>query len=252
MEINTLTIIALMSISFLAGFIDSIGGGGGLLSLPCYLIAGLPPHIALGTNKFAATFGTGAAVFNYIRKGKIYLKIILSGIVFSLVGAFIGSKIILLFDQNLVGKIFIILFPLGVIATFYPKKAIIQKEKLNKIDSYLKVPLICVIVGFYDGFFGPGSGTFLALSFYTFLKLNLIEATANAKVFNFFSTFGSLLAFIIGGKVFYTLGIPLAVTNILGNYLGSHLAIKKGEKVIKLVLIIVLVVLFITLIWKFF
>lgn len=252
MEIDLVTIIILASISFIAGFIDSIAGGGGLLMIPSYLLAGLPPHIALGTNKFVATIGTGSAVFNFIRKGKISYKIILAGILFALSGAYIGSKVILHFDQNLVGKIIVFLLPLGIIATLYPKKSATKKNSVSKNDLYVKTPLICLITGFYDGFFGPGTGAFLALAFYIFLKLNLIEATANAKVFNFLSNFGSLIAFIISGKILYIMALPLVVTNVLGNYLGSHLAIKKGEKFIKFFLIIVMLILLATLVYKFF
>ena len=252
MEISILAIIILSVISFLAGFIDSIAGGGGLLMLPSYLLAGLPPHFAMGTNKFVHTFGTSASIYNFIRKGKASLKIILSGIIFALVGAFIGSKIILLFDQNTVSKIIALLLPFGIIATLYPKKNILKKENLKKTDLYFKIPIICFTTGFYDGFFGPGTGAFLAISLHIFLKLNLVEATANAKIFNFLSNLGALVAFMISGKIFYMIALPLVVTNILGNYIGSHMAIKKGEKFIRLFLMIVLLILFGTLVWKFF
>lgn len=251
MEISTLTIASLAIVAFMAGFIDSVAGGGGLLMVPAYLLAGLPPHVTLGTNKLVSTCGTSVAVFNFVRKGKTSLKIILSGVLFVLLGAFIGSKTILLVDQDLVGKIIVFLLPVGVVATLYPKKNVARSETLSKIDFYLKIPLIGFIVGFYDGFFGPGTGSFLALSFYVFLKLNLIEATANAKVFNLISNIGALIAFVIGGKVLYTLGLPLAGASMFGNYMGSYLAIKKGEKFIKLFLVIVLAILFVTLVWRF-
>lgn len=251
MEISALTIVALSFVAFLAGFIDSVAGGGGLLMVPAYLLAGLPPHVTLGTNKFVSSFGTSMAVYNFVRKGKTSLKIILCGVLFVLCGAFIGSKTVLLVNQDLLGKMIVFLLPVGVVATLYPKKKLAHAHNLVKTDFYLKIPLIGLIVGFYDGFFGPGTGSFLALSFYVFLRLNLIEATANAKVFNLISNLGALTAFVIGGKVFYALGIPLAIASMLGNYTGSHLAIKKGEKFIKLFLVIVLAILFVTLVWKF-
>jgi len=252
MDISIIAIVLLTLASFLAGFIDSIAGGGGLLMIPSYLLAGIPPHSALGTNKFVATVGTSAAVFNFIRKGKISLKTVLIGIAFSLSGAYIGSKTILLFDPTLVGKIVVFLLPIGIVATLIPKKNTIKKENLSKLDFYLKIPLICITIGFYDGFFGPGTGAFLALALNFFIRLNLVEATANAKVFNFFSSFGAFIAFMINGKVIYLLAIPLIVASVFGNYIGSILAIKKGEKFIKGVLIIVFVVLIITLSVKYF
>ncbi len=250
MEIYVVVILIL--VSFFAGFIDSIAGGGGLLTIPAFMIAGLPPQVALGTNKFQATLGTSISSLNFIHKKKVSLKIVLSGILFALVGAFIGSKVILAIDPDIVGKIIIFLLPLGVFATLCPRKATIYSHTLTKVDLLIKIPLICLIIGFYDGFFGPGTGSFLALAFYVFMKLDLIEATANAKIFNFISNLGSLAAFIYSGKVIFTLGLPMALSNMAGNYLGSHLVLRKGAKVIKFFLIVVLALLCLTLIWKFF
>ncbi len=250
MEVQIILILSL--VGFFAGFIDSIAGGGGLLVLPAFLIAGVPPQIALGTNKFQGTLGTSVSTINFIHKGKVSYKVVISGIFFALLGAFIGSKLILSFDPEMVGKIIIFLLPLGIVGTLYPRKNSIQSHHLSKIDFILKIPLICLIIGFYDGFFGPGTGSFLTLAFYVFMKLNLIEATANAKVFNFMSNLGALVSFIISGKVFFTLGLPMALANMAGNYFGSHLVLKKGEGIIKIFLIVILVILSVTLIWKYF
>lgn len=250
MEFGVLTIIALMIASFVAGFIDSIAGGGGLLTIPSLLLAGLSPHLALGTNKFSSTLGTGVSVVNFTRHGKVSLEIILSGIIFSLFGAFIGAKTVLLCDQGLVIRIMLFLFPMAVFATLYPKKNLVHKGNLKRKDLYIKVPFIGLIIGFYDGLFGPGTGTFLALSFYAILKLDIIEATANAKVFNLISNLSALVTFIANGKVFYLIGLPMALTNMIGNYAGSCLVIKSGERVVRVFLIIVLTILFITLIFK--
>lgn len=245
-------IIILTSVSFIAGFIDSIAGGGGLIVIPVALISGIPPQLALGTNKFQATLGTSIATINFIHKKKVALKIVLSGILFALVGASIGSHVILGVDPDVVGKLIVFLLPLGVVATLYPRKGVITEPTLSRVDYFIKIPLICLIIGFYDGFFGPGTGSFLTLGFYIFLKLNLTTANANAKVFNFASNISALVTFIIGGKVLYILGIPMAVASMLGNYLGSHLAIKKGDKLIKYFLLVVLILLGISLVVKYF
>ncbi|MDD2634747.1 MAG: TSUP family transporter [Bacteroidales bacterium] len=246
-------VIVLLSIAFfIAGFIDSIAGGGGLITLPSLLFAGIPPQLALGTNKLASSFGTGTAVLNFLINKKMLWRVLLAGIGFSLVGSFAGSKTILLLDPDLVGKIIIFLLPLGIVATLIPRKGKTNSNTLTKIDYYLKIPLICLIVGFYDGFFGPGTGSFLTIGFFFFTNMKLIQATANAKVFNFMSNIGSLVAFLIGGKVLFMISIPLALANITGNYLGSRLAIKKGESVIQIFLIIALVLLLISLIWKYY
>lgn len=252
MEFELSVILALTLVSFIAGFIDSIAGGGGLIMLPSYLLAGLPPHYTLGTNKFVGTLGTGVAVVNFIRKGKLSVKIVISGITTALLGAYIGSRLILLFDANLVGQVIVFLLPIGIVLTLVPKKKIVVKESLKSKDLFIKIPLICLIVGFYDGFFGPGTGAFLALAFNVFLRLNLVEATAHAKVFNFISNLGALVAFVFSGKVYYLLALPLVASGMLGNYLGSNLAIKKGDKFIKFFLLIVIVILIVTLITKYF
>ena len=250
MELITISI--LITVSFAAGLIDSIAGGGGLLTVPSLLLAGIQPQLVLGTNKFISSSGTSVAVFNFVRKKKVAIKIAAFGIIFALAGGFIGSKAVLAIDQNAVGKIIIFLLPIGAIATLYPKKKGKRKEHLSKNDMLFKVPLICSVIGFYDGFFGPGTGSFLAISFYAFIGLNLIEATANAKIINLATNIGALASFIIAGKVIYLIAIPLALSNMIGNYLGSSIVLEKGEKIIKMFLMIVLGMLMATLILKYF
>jgi len=252
MEFEVGVIVLMCLAFFVAGFIDSIAGGGGLITLPTLLFAGIPPQLALGTNKLASSFGTGTAVLNFLLNKKMLWKVLLSGIAFSLGGSFLGSKTILLFEPELVGKIIIFLLPLGIIATLIPRKGKTNDNELSKIDYLLIIPIICLIIGFYDGFFGPGTGSFLTLGFFFFTRMKLIQATANAKVFNFMSNVGSLVAFLIGGKVLFMIAIPLALANMAGNFFGSRLAIKKGESVIRIFLIISFVFLLGSLVWKYY
>ena len=138
-----------------------------------------------------------------------------------------------------------------MLITLIPQK---ERETVNepsRFDLTVKIPVICLLIGFYDGFFGPGTGSFLIFAFYIFIGLGLVQSSATAKVFNLASNLGALAIFILGGKVIYMLGIPLAVTNILGNYLGSNLAVKKGANTIKFFLLLSLSILMISLIWKF-
>jgi len=252
MEFSIFTIVLLCLAFFIAGFIDSIAGGGGLITLPSLLFAGIPPQLALGTNKLASTFGTGTAVFNFVRSKKIIWKVVAFGIAFSLGGSFLGSQTVMIFNQDIVGKIIVFMLPLGVIAVLIPRKGIISGCELTKRDLSLKIPLICLIIGFYDGFFGPGTGSFLTLSFFFFTRMKLIDATANAKVFNLLSNVGSLTAFIIGSKVLFLLAIPIALANMAGNFLGSRLAIKRGEGVIKFFLVFAFIMLLGSLVWKYY
>lgn len=251
------TIVAILSlVSFLAGFIDSIAGGGGLLLIPALLLAGIPPQTTLGTNKFAATIGTSFALINFARNKKVVWRIVAVGIFFSLLGAFLGSKTILIFSNETVGKIIVFLLPFSMLVTLAPRKKRNSNDNLDgdlsTRDLYIKVPVICSLIGFYDGFFGPGTGSFFIMAFYLFLNLNLVQASATSKVFNLASNIGALLVFLIEAKVLILLGIPLAIANILGNYIGSSFAIKKGANLVKTFLIISLIILFVSLIWKYF
>lgn len=249
-DITTITII-LSAVSFLAGFVDSIAGGGGIILLPSLLLAGIPPQIALGTNKFAASIGTGTALINFILKKKVVWGIAVSGIAFSLLGSFIGTKTILLFNSETTGRIIIFLLPLAMLVTLIPQKERAAVSEPSKFDLTVKIPAVCLATGFYDGFFGPGTGSFLIIAFYIFTGIGLVRASATSKVFNLASNLGALAIFALDGKVIYMLGIPLAVANILGNYLGSSLAIKKGANIIKFFLLLSLSILMISLIWKY-
>ena len=250
MDLSIIT--ALIIASFLAGFIDSIAGGGGLILMPSLLIAGIPPQLVLGTNKFAAMFGTGTALSNFIRNKKVIWKIAFTGIAFSLTGSVLGAKAILLFNQETVAKIIIALLPVTAIVTLIPKKKLKTKaSSFTKANLFFHIPLICLIIGFYDGFFGPGTGSFLIFFFYAFLGLHLVNSSAISKVFNLTSNIGAFIAFAIAGKVLYAVGIPIAIANIVGGFLGSHLAIRKGQKLVKIFLIIAFIILFITLAVKY-
>jgi len=246
----TITII-LSAVSFLAGFVDSIAGGGGLLLLPSLLLAGIPPQVALGTNKFASSIGTGAALINFILKKKVVWKIAASGIAFSLLGSLIGTKTILLFKNETAGRIIIFLLPLAMLITLIPQKERATGNEPSGFDLTIKIPAICLLIGFYDGFFGPGTGSFLIIAFYIFIGLGLVQSSATAKVFNLASNLGALAIFVLGDKVLFILGIPLAAANILGNYLGSSLAVKKGANTVKFFLLLSLSILMISLIWKY-
>lgn len=244
-------IVVLCFMSFLAGFIDSIAGGGGLILLPSLLVAGIPPQFALGTNKLAGTFGTATALYNFIRNGKVIWKLALVGLAFSVGGSVIGTKAILVFDQDTTAKIIIVLLPVTAIITFLPKRQLKTSiDDISNMDVYLFTPLICFVFGFYDGFFGPGTGTFLIFAFYTFLGLHLLNASAITKVFNLASNIGSFATFAFADKVLYGIGLPIALCNLAGGYLGSMLAIRKGQQFIRIFLLFVFGLLFATLMHK--
>ena len=242
---------ALCVMSFLAGFIDSIAGGGGLILLPALLVAGLPPQLALGTNKLSAICGVTTSLANFARSGKILWKIAAMGLPFSLLGAMAGSRVVLLLNQTIATKIILFILPVIAVITLFPHKELkTATHMLSKKAFYLYTPLICLVLGFYDGFFGPGTGTFLIFGFFFFLKLHLVNASGLAKVFNFASNLGAFVVFAASGSILYRVGLPAALFNILGAYIGSRLAISKGQPVIRFFLLLVFGLLFITLIIK--
>ena len=249
--ITPTALMLLCCMSFIAGFVDSIAGGGGLLLLPTFLLTGLPPQSALGTNKFSSMFGTATALVNFALQKKVLWKIAAIGVPFTMIGAVSGTKLVLLCDQATTAKIILFMLPVTAVLTFLPKKQL--KTSLTEFSTanlYLHVPLMCGLIGFYDGFFGPGTGTFLIFGFYLFLGVHLVQASAIAKVFNLASNISSFITFALAGKVIYQLGLPIALANMAGNYIGSHLAIRRGQTLIKSLLLAVFCLLFVTVIFK--
>lgn len=237
----------LMFASFAAGFVDSIAGGGGFILLPSLMLAGIPPHIAIGTNKLPAVCGTAAASLNFILNKKVIWSVAITGIIFSLLGSYIGSKINISLSHDVINKVIIFILPVAAILSFLPKKQLKTAQTLNNYDKFLLIPLITFILGIYDGFFGPGMGTFLILAFYSLLGLNMVNASAVAKVVNLSSGVSALYVYLLQGSVIFAIGIPLIFANILGNYIGSRLVIKNGQKIVRYMLIVVIVIMFFSL-----
>jgi len=247
-------LILLVCAAFSAGLIDSIAGGGGLILVPSFILAGLPPQSALAQEKVVSTFGTVASIINFMRTQKILWKIVLYGIISAILGAYLGAKVILFFDEKTVGKIVIFLLPLAIIFNIMPKKHMTEKPRylLVKFHLILSIIAVCFVTGFYDGFFGPGTGSIMIMLFHYLLKMELLEASATSKIFNFASNLGALVAFIIAGKALLFTAIPMIIANIFGNYLGSKVAINKGDIAVRVTLLFSLALLFISLIYKYF
>lgn len=242
-----LAIVLLGAIAFVAGFVDSIAGGGGLFLVPGFLLVGLPPQVALGQEKLVSTLGTLAAIRNFFTNSKIVCKVALVGVPFALLGAYIGAHLIVSISQETVAKIILALIPFGILIFLTPKDRPVQEHILNDRMLFTVVPLTCLTIGFYDGFFGPGTGSMFIIAFHYLLKMDLVASSANSKSFNFASNIGALIAFIMAGKVVYMLALPLVACNILGNHLGSSLAIRKGSNVVRKVLVFSMLCLLVSL-----
>lgn len=240
------TLLIVCPMVFLAGFVDSIAGGGGLISLPAYIFAGLPTHMAYGTNKFASCLGTVVSTGKYLKSGNITIKPALISSAGALIGSWLGAKLVLMLDEKYLQ--YCLIFILPVVAIF-----LLVNRKFGSESDVREVPpsrmyplafLIGLAVGAYDGFFGPGAGTFYVLGFTALLGFNLITSSGNAKMVNLASNFAALLVYIPGGKVMYTVAIPAAICSIAGNYIGSQLAIKNGTKFIRPIIVVVIFLLF--------
>ncbi len=230
---------------FVAGLVDSIAGGGGLISLPVYFAAGLPAHNALASNKFSSFMGTLTATYRYYRAGKIKIKLGLMAALGALIGSACGSQTALYTDERTINTLVLILIP-AVLVFFLLKDRIPGLKSKSEADvswSHIKSFAIGSSIGFYDGFFGPGTGALLAIGFNFFLRMDLLSASANARLANLASNCGALIVFAISGKVVFPLALYAAAGGIAGNLIGSRLAIKKGERIIRPFMIGVLILL---------
>jgi uncharacterized membrane protein YfcA len=231
---------------FLAGLVDSIAGGGGLLSVPAYLAAGLPPHYVLGNNKFSSSFGTLFATLRYHQHGMIDVRVALLSAFFALIGSFSGSSAVLLLSPDFLRILLVVLIPLVAILTLTHRS--LGREDRSQLQSrqrkYTLAALAAMMIGFYDGFFGPGTGMFLIFFYTLVLKYDFVTANANTKVVNLASNIAAVITFIIHGKVIFAIGIPAAAAGIAGNLLGSKLVVRRGSSLIRPVFLFTLLLLF--------
>lgn len=238
MEISFDIIILLFITAMIAGWVDAIAGGGGLITIPALILAGLPPATALATNKLQGSAGTLTASLYFIRKKAVNLNSMKLAILTTFIGSVIGSWLVLKIDtQNLIVLLPILLIAMGLYFLFSPN--IHNEDRKQKLTVISFALLVCPILGFYDGFFGPGTGSFMALSFVMLLGYNLAKATAHTKILNFVSNISSLLYFIIAGDVLWSIGIVMIFGQFIGASLGAKMILEKGSKLIKPIIVIV-------------
>lgn len=241
----------LFFIAMLAGFIDSIAGGGGLLTVPALLAVGLPPASALATNKLQSTGGSFSASLYFIRERMVDLK----QQKFAITCAFIGSALGTLSVMHIQADFLKLLLPILTISVglyFLLSPTIGENDRKSRLTVIQFALLPALAIGFYDGFFGPGAGSFYALAYITLAGFNLTKATAHTKVLNFTSNLAGLIFFIVGGEVVWSIGLVMLVGQFIGARLGAKMVIAKGRKLIRPMLIIVSTVMSIKLIYENF
>lgn len=230
---------------FLGGFVDAIAGGGGLLTLPAYLLAGLPPHMATATNKCSSIFGTGIATYRFMKEKKVYYLVAISSAILALFGSYLGASLNIVLDERYLEWVLVFAIPIIAVIVLLKKEIgkEIQVEQFTKRQLVIRSLEIGFIIGIYDGFLGPGTGTFLILAYCIIMKFDMVTASGNAKVVNLASNFAAFVTFAMHGSILWHIGIVAAVFGIVGNYLGAGLAVKKGARVIKPMFVVVLVLL---------
>ena len=228
---------------FCASFMDAIGGGGGIISVPCYLLAGFPVHFALGTNKLSSCIGTVASTVRYVKNGCVDWVLAVPSIALALVGAHLGTRLQLSVDERYLK--FMLLIVLPVIAAVLLKKKSLPETR-GELNEWLRRAIVwgsSLIIGTYDGFYGPGTGTFLLLSFCYLAKVDVRTASGNVKLVNLASNIGALATSLAAGKVLIPVGLLAAVFSTAGQYIGAGLALKNGSRIVRPVILVVLLLL---------
>jgi len=236
-DVDPLVVAMLTVTALLAGTVDAIAGGGGLITLPALLTAGLPPHLALGTNKGQSVWGSGAALVAFWRAGRVDRKLALYSFPLGFVGSLIGAELVLLISPEALKPIVVAML-LGAAVLL-----VVRKPNRETDDEGDGRPWVAAALAFgiacYDGFFGPGTGTFLIVGFVALCGRSMLRATADAKVVNFASNLAALAAFAHQGSVLWKLALPMAAGQLVGGVIGARLAIKGGAKLIRLMVLIV-------------
>lgn len=232
-------ILIIMALGFLAAFIDAVVGGGGLISIPTLLAVGLPPSIALGTNKLASVFGSMTSAFRFIRSGKVDLKLVGRLFVPVFILAMLGASLATFLPAQLLKPIVIVILTLVLLYTIFKKDwGDVRRVQSFTVKKAILITVLLSLIGFYDGFLGGGTGSFMMFILLMF-GFDFLDAAGNAKVLNFASNLGALILFMVLGEVNYLYGLIMAASMIVGSYVGAMFAIKQGVGYVKVLFIVV-------------
>ena len=239
---ETYIIIFLCIASFIAGFIDAIVGGGGLIQTPAALI--LLPNISvasiIGTLKIPGFSGTSTATYQYLKSAKVNWKLFFVMAIVSFGFAYLGSSLLNVMQNDFMKPLLFVILILLLLYTYFKKDfGQFQIDKLTTQQTYIYGSIICIFLGFYDGFIGPGTGSLLIMAFIAILGFDFLQANIYAKLVNLATNFGSITLFVLKGKIIWTIAIPMAICNVAGSWLGARLAISKGNGFIRIFFLVV-------------
>ena len=247
------TCLSVCPLVFLAGFVDSVAGGGGIISLPAYLMAGVPAHLAAGTNKVVNGCGTLTATVKYFRNGKVRLRPAVAAVAGAFIGSALGTQLASMIPEAALKTIMLVALP--CVAVFLATRkdfggddapaAPVEPKRELTVSA-----LIGLFTGCYDGLVGPGTGTFMILCFTAFLSMDLLTASGCSKAANLASNAASAVVWILHKNVLWKLALPAIVCSILGNYLGARYAIRGGSKKIRGMMFVVLGLLFAKMLYE--
>ncbi|MGE6256896.1 TSUP family transporter [Heyndrickxia sporothermodurans] len=238
-DIHLYTLLFLICAGFLASFIDAVVGGGGLISIPALLFVGLPPSTAIATNKLASSMGSLTSTISFIRSGKVNFRLVSKLFPLTIIGALLGAFIVKHVSAEILRPLVLVLLIAVAVYTILKKDwGKDSKYKGMSRKQAILFSIVIFLIGFYDGFFGAGTGSFLLFAF-LMLGFDFVQSAGNAKFLNFASNFLALLMFIYLGIVNFAYGIPMGIAMIIGAFIGSNFAIKKGVSYIRVLFIIV-------------
>lgn len=236
--VDPFTLLTLGAVGLVAGFVDAVAGGGGLIALPALMSTGMPPIAALATNKLQGAVGTFTSTLTYWRKGHIDLRRMLLAVIATFVGAFLGAFAVKNIDVSVLGQ----LVPIALIAIalyFLLAPKISDEARAARLNVTYLLPAFGFLIGFYDGIFGPGTGSFFTMGFVALFGFGMLKASANTKLLNFTSNLAALALFISAGDVIWPIGIAMGVGQLIGGYLGALTGMRFGAKLIRPLVVVV-------------
>lgn len=254
-DYNTWTLLALGSLAFIAGFIDSVVGGGGLIQIPALLISfpNAPIATLFGTNKIAALAGTSVAAFHYAKRITFDFKLLFVISLSCFISSFTGARIVSLINVEVLKPLILFILIAIAVYTFFKKDlGSVKTKELSYRKQIIYGAIIGLIIGFYDGFFGPGTGSFFVLAFVVVLGFEFVQASAYAKIVNCVTNISALIVFVKQGNYMLELALIMAVMNITGNIIGSKLALRKGNDFVRIIFLVVVMIMILKYGWEVF
>lgn len=257
MELQLLHFLIVCPLVFLAGFVDAVAGGGGLISLPAYMMCGLPVHMAIATNKMSSAMGTALATWRYAANGFINWKLAPLCIICAFIGSASGANLALLISENALRALLLLILPLTALYVMRSQSlagttSAAAPGQTNQQRIMLLAALAALFIGVYDGFYGPGTGTFLILLLVGLAKMPLTQANGLTKVINLTTNLAALLVFLLNAQVLLPLGLTAGCFSLAGNYLGTRCFTERGAAVARPIILLVLLIFFIKTVTEFF